>query len=183
MIRDLDPATWASGPLNSQLHQGLPDKGAHLYLKKRFFKQTCSHIPPKIVSCHQLRLRATLVKVFQRAGNLEQLRREKQSTRCIPINTGKRSSPTEMRLIQFSSITSRYRSLWGGSRYCHSSWVKSTATSLKVTGLCNDTFLFQLKWSMMHKMKKMHGNLFLTMFISWQCFPKFSPTLFLGILH
>ena len=64
MIRDLDLATWASGPLNSQLHQGLPDKGANLYLKKRFFKQTCSHISPKIVSCHQQRLRATLVKVI-----------------------------------------------------------------------------------------------------------------------
>lgn len=49
--------------------------------------------------------------------------------------------PTETRLLYVSSITSRYRVFCGGFKYCHSSGVKSTATSSNVTRPCNCTFL------------------------------------------
>ena len=45
--------------------------------------------------------------------------------------------PRDTRRPQFSSITSRYRVLWAGSRCPHSSWVKVTATSSKVTDSWN----------------------------------------------
>ena len=44
--------------------------------------------------------------------------------------------PRDTRRPRFSSITSRYRVLWAGSRCPHSSWVKVTATSSKVTDTC-----------------------------------------------
>ena len=45
--------------------------------------------------------------------------------------------PRDTRRPQFSSITSWYRVLWAGSRCPHSSWVKVTATSSKVTDSWN----------------------------------------------
>lgn len=40
--------------------------------------------------------------------------------------------PTEMRFLKFSNITSQYKVLWSQSSSCHSSGVKSTATSWSV---------------------------------------------------
>lgn len=46
--------------------------------------------------------------------------------------------PSEVMSSKFSSITLWYRCLWLASRSPHSSLEKYTATSSKVTGLCND---------------------------------------------
>jgi hypothetical protein len=50
-----------------------------------------------------------------------------------------RTLPTETRFPKVSSITSRYSVLCVGPKSPHSSWLKSTATSRKVTGSCNVT--------------------------------------------
>lgn len=46
--------------------------------------------------------------------------------------------PSEVMSSKFSSITLWYRRLWAVSRIPHSSLEKYTATSLKVTGFCNN---------------------------------------------
>ena len=45
--------------------------------------------------------------------------------------------PTETRFVKFSKVTSLYRSLCSGPSRCHSSCVKATAMSSKVTPPCN----------------------------------------------
>jgi len=58
-----------------------------------------------------------------------------QESRRLGYPTGMRGEPlpSETRSPQVSSITSWYRTLWSRSSCPHSSWVKVTATSLKVT--------------------------------------------------
>ena len=54
------------------------------------------------------------------------------------MRKGLRFLPREVISAKFSSITSRYRHLWGSSRRTHSSQEKVTATSSKFTLTCHD---------------------------------------------
>lgn len=73
---------------------------------------------------------------------------------CGSLNVGT-DLPTETKLSKVSSITSRYSVLSMGPSSRHSSWLKSTATSWKVTG----SYIVIQVWCLSKGQKKGHWEM------------------------
>lgn len=71
-----------------------------------------------------------------KACSASQASEKKKPRRTLHVPTWRRGEdlPSETRSLQVSPITFQYSVLWGRSNNSHSSWVKVTSTSLKVTG-------------------------------------------------
>lgn len=80
------------------------------------------------------------------------------------------SLPNEMRFLKFSNITSQYKVLWSQSSSCHSSEVKSTATSWNVNDPCNSTLIFKLKCESLGDLWENHVSLLWSYHV--HCFQK-----------